>query len=179
MGGSGVRENPFAAGKYPMTETQWTVMIEVCADLCARYGIEPGPKTLLSHAEVQANLGIAQRGKWDFTRLAFAPDVKGAAACGAKLRTEVAQALAGDAGPLPDPPAPAVDDDDRATDAHARMGTVTAGWLNLRRTAAGQIIGNMPRGTRVKVHGEHGDWLNVTTPFPVTGWAHRNYIDLD
>ncbi|WP_248311240.1 hypothetical protein [Bosea sp. UNC402CLCol] len=44
------------------------------------------PKTVLSHAEVQGTLKIAQRGKWDIARLAFDPPVGGAKACGDMFR---------------------------------------------------------------------------------------------
>ncbi|MDX0921822.1 N-acetylmuramoyl-L-alanine amidase [Sinorhizobium medicae] len=86
MGGS--NEAPFDPGKYPMTREQWDALTSVVADLCRRYSIPVTDKTVLSHAEVQNNLGIQQRGKWDFTRLAFDPSVKGAKACGDKLRAE-------------------------------------------------------------------------------------------
>lgn len=89
MGGEGVRENPFNAGKFPMTEAQWNAMCKGMAQMCLFYGIPVTDKTVLSHAEVQTNLGIAQRGKWDFTRLAFAPSVVGAKACGDKMRAAV------------------------------------------------------------------------------------------
>ncbi|MDX3929086.1 MAG: peptidoglycan recognition family protein [Shinella sp.] len=86
MGGS--TESPFNAGKYPMTQAQWDALTSVIAQLAKRYGIAVTDKTVLSHAEVQNNLGIAQRGKWDFTRLAFDPSIKGAKACGDKMRAE-------------------------------------------------------------------------------------------
>jgi N-acetyl-anhydromuramyl-L-alanine amidase AmpD len=86
-------EAPFNPGKHPMTEKQWDTLAAVVADLCREYKIPVGPKTVLSHAEVQSNLGILQRGKWDFTRLAFAPSVKGAQACGDNLRAAVAKLL--------------------------------------------------------------------------------------
>lgn len=86
-------ESPFSAGKYPMTEKQWDTLAAVVAELCRTYKIPVTPKTVLSHAEVQANLGIQQRGKWDFTRLAFDPSIKGAKACGDKLRAAVAALL--------------------------------------------------------------------------------------
>ena len=76
-----------------MTKAQWDKLAVVVADLCRFYGIPVTPKTVLSHAEVQGTLGITQRGKWDFTRLAFAPEVKGAKACGDLLRTAVARLL--------------------------------------------------------------------------------------
>ncbi|MCV3738393.1 N-acetylmuramoyl-L-alanine amidase [Rhizobium sp. TRM96647] len=85
----GAIESPFSAGKYPMTRAQWDAMTSAVADLCRRYSIPVTDKTVLSHAEVQNNLGIAQRGKWDFTRLAFNPSAVGAKACGDKMRAEV------------------------------------------------------------------------------------------
>ncbi|MEY9100475.1 N-acetyl-anhydromuramyl-L-alanine amidase AmpD [Sinorhizobium fredii] len=86
---AGAVENPFHSGKFPMTETQWHRAMDVIAHLASFYKIPVTPKTVLSHAEVQANLGIQQRGKWDFTRLPFAPTVIGAKACGDKMRAEV------------------------------------------------------------------------------------------
>lgn len=91
MGGS--NEAPFDPGKYPMTRKQWDALSSVVADLCRRYGIKITDKTVLTHAEVQNNLGIQQRGKWDFTRLAFDLSIKGAKACGDKLRAEASAKL--------------------------------------------------------------------------------------
>ena len=87
------QENPFKAGPYPMTKVQWDRLVLVIASLCRFYKIPVTPKTVLSHAEVQGNLGIKQAGKWDFTRLAFDLYVKGAKACGDRLRSEVTAAL--------------------------------------------------------------------------------------
>ena len=84
----GAVESPFSAAKYPMTRTGDT-MTSAVADLCRRYSIPATDTTVLSHAEVQNNLGIQQRGKWDFTRLAFEPSVVGAKACGDRMRAEV------------------------------------------------------------------------------------------
>jgi N-acetyl-anhydromuramyl-L-alanine amidase AmpD len=86
---AGATENPFKAGRYPMTKTQWDVAMEVIAQLADFYKIPVTNKTVLSHAEVQPNLGIQQAGKWDFTRLGFDPSVVGAKACGDKMRAEV------------------------------------------------------------------------------------------
>lgn len=104
MGGEGVKESPFTPGKYPMTIAQWNTMVQVVVQLCRRYSIKVTPQTVLSHAEVQGTLGIAQRGKWDFTRLAFDPSVIGAKACGDKLRREVAAAMGVAVQPTPAPP---------------------------------------------------------------------------
>ncbi len=88
MGGNSVRENPFNAGPWPMTREQWDKMVQVIAQLCSHYNIPITPKTVLSHAEVQGTLGIQQAGKWDFTRLAFDPNIKGARAIGDRFREE-------------------------------------------------------------------------------------------
>ncbi len=90
---AGAKEQPFEPGKAPMTPEQWAKLAQVVADLCRRYDIPVTPKTVLSHAEVQANLGIKQRGKWDISRLAFDPSINGAKACGDLLRASVAALL--------------------------------------------------------------------------------------
>ena len=59
------RESPFDGGRQPLKQEQWNRMGEVAADLCEFYGIPVTSKTLLGHGEVQDNLGIRQRGKWD------------------------------------------------------------------------------------------------------------------
>lgn len=92
-GMAGAVESPFNAGKSPITAIQWKTLADVIADLCRRYDIPVTPKTVLSHAEVQTNLGIKQRGKWDIARLPFAPTVIGAKACGDALRAAVAAKL--------------------------------------------------------------------------------------
>lgn len=83
-------ESPFSPGPAPMTEVQWNANARVVADLCRRYGIPITDRTVLTHAEVQPNLGIAQKGKWDVTRLAFNPRVVGHRAVGDLLRQQVA-----------------------------------------------------------------------------------------
>jgi hypothetical protein len=90
----GAVESPFNAGRWPMTRAQWDTLMPVLADLCDRYGIPVTPRTVLSHAEVQVNLGIKQRGKWDIARLAFDPTVVGAKACGDIFRKRTSSLLA-------------------------------------------------------------------------------------
>ena len=86
---AGAQESPFKAGPFPLMETQWARAAEVVAQLCAFYKIPITSKTVLTHAEVQPNLGIAQRQKWDVTRLPFDPKTVGAKACGDKFRSFV------------------------------------------------------------------------------------------
>lgn len=83
---AGAKESPFSAGSAPMTRAQWDALPGVLADLCRRYTISVTPATVLSHAEVQRTLGIAQRGKWDIARLAFDPSVVGARSIGDRFR---------------------------------------------------------------------------------------------
>lgn len=90
---AGAVESPFNAGSAPMTAIQWAVLADVLAELCRRYGIPVTAKTVLSHAEVQTNLGIKQRGKWDVARLAFDPSLVGAKACGDVMRAAIAAKL--------------------------------------------------------------------------------------
>ena len=90
---AGAVESPFNAGSAPMTKAQWDKLPIVLATLCERYSITPGPKTVLSHAEVQSTLGIKQRGKWDIARLAFDKTVIGAKACGDIFRKRTAELI--------------------------------------------------------------------------------------
>ncbi|KKX29500.1 N-acetylmuramoyl-L-alanine amidase [Rhizobium sp. LC145] len=89
----GAQEQPFHTGNYPMTAAQWNALVATVAELCTRYRIPIGPRTVLSHAEVEINLGIKQRGKWDISRLPFDPGCVGAGACGDRLRRDVAAAM--------------------------------------------------------------------------------------
>lgn len=79
-------ERPFNPGPSPMTRVQWEAAARVVAILCRRYNVPVGRQTVLSHAEVQGNLGITQRQKWDVSRLAFDASIVGAAACGDEFR---------------------------------------------------------------------------------------------
>jgi N-acetyl-anhydromuramyl-L-alanine amidase AmpD len=91
---AGAVESPFSAGPQPMTPLQWQRLPHVLAALCRRYGIAVTPQTVLSHAEVQPTLKIAQRGKWDITRIAFDPSIVGARACGDAFRSATSALLA-------------------------------------------------------------------------------------
>ena len=57
--------NPRACRYFP-TSLQIASMIAEAARLCAEYNIVIDRQHVLSHAEVQQTLGVAQRGKWDF-----------------------------------------------------------------------------------------------------------------
>jgi hypothetical protein len=56
---------PRSCPSFPRSE-QVEGMVQEVAKLCIEYRIDPGPRTVLSHAEVEVTLGVAQRGKWDF-----------------------------------------------------------------------------------------------------------------
>lgn len=90
---AGAVESPFNAGKYPFTEGQFLRLVDITAQLCKRYSIPVSRTTTLSHAEVQPTLGIQQRGKWDYSRLPFAPNIVGAVAVGDFIREHVADAM--------------------------------------------------------------------------------------
>jgi hypothetical protein len=85
----GAVESPFSPGPSPITRGQWDSAIRGLAQMCLRYGIPVTPQTVLTHAEVQDNLGIRQKGKWDIARLPFDTSVVGARAVGDLLRRQV------------------------------------------------------------------------------------------
>lgn len=66
---SGAKEAPFSAGKYPITQSQVNALVSLVASLCVKYGIPVTSSTVLTHAEVESNLGIKQKNKWDITYL--------------------------------------------------------------------------------------------------------------
>lgn len=163
---AGATESPFRAGNSPMMERQWNTLTVVLRELCAKYSIPVTPRTVLSHAEVQSNLGIAQRGKWDFTRLPFALDVIGSKACGDKMRREIAET--GDTRP--------------------QEGMVNTDGLNLRSetTFTNNIVAVLPIQQRVAVLGRTQvgatQWLRLwcrVDDAERVGWAVAKYITLD
>jgi N-acetyl-anhydromuramyl-L-alanine amidase AmpD len=89
----GAVERPFNAGSAPLTKAQWEKAADVVADLCKAYGIHVTPRTVLSHAEVQSNLGIKQRGKWDIARLPWDARFDTARECGDLFRSMVSDRL--------------------------------------------------------------------------------------
>lgn len=85
----GAKERPFVPGIAPLTPAQWNMASTVVAELCRKYSIAITPKTVLSHAEVQTNLGIKQLGKWDIAILPFDRAFDTARECGDRFRREV------------------------------------------------------------------------------------------
>jgi hypothetical protein len=65
------RERPFDPGNYPISHAQYEVACRIIAELCIAYQIPVSSKTVLNHGEVEKNLGIRQRGKWDVMVLPF------------------------------------------------------------------------------------------------------------
>jgi hypothetical protein len=169
MGGADVRESPFVAGKYPITREQWDLAILAIADLAKRYGIPVTPKTILTHAEVQANLGIAQRQKWDITRLVFLPSVVGAKSIGDLMRRSVAAALDGiKAAPAPIP--------ETMKPPRFKVTGVRPSMLNFRDGPNGKAKGALPEGTIVERLNATGDWWQVRTPAGYVGWVWSSYL---
>lgn len=173
---AGAVERPFKAGSAPMTREQWDKMILVVADLCRRYGIPVTSRTVLSHAEVQPNLGIAQRGKWDIARIAFLPDVVGAKACGDLMRRSVAAALDGLKPALPTTP-PASMKLPRFKVTGVRPSTLT-----FRDGPNGKAKGALPENTIVEKLDASPDgytdsgWWQVRTPAGYVGWVWSGYL---
>lgn len=102
----GCEEKPFSSGPAPITKAQWDTMVQVIAVLCQRYDIPLTARTVLCHGEVQRNLGITQKGKWDPMRWPWAPEVPGSK-IGDLLRQAVRDAIMGGAvqtAPVVEPP---------------------------------------------------------------------------
>lgn len=91
---AGATESPLQFGKYPPTKTQLDVTVWLIAKLCRKYGIPCDAQHVLVHGEVEANLGVRQKGKWDLNRL---PTGRGfpcvSSSGGTYLRTRIRRAI--------------------------------------------------------------------------------------
>jgi len=83
------KEKPFDPGPSPYTRAALDAMIQYAATCCIMYNIPVTPQTVLSHAEVEDNLGIKQRNKWDITWLPGATKLSSARAVGDYIRQEI------------------------------------------------------------------------------------------
>lgn len=99
-GMAGAKERPFRPGPNPINEKQIEVLVDLTADLCDTYGIPVSRKTTLSHAEVQPNLGIRQRGKWDIAWMPPMPRVGDPVEVGDALRRRVKDRMAQEFAPV-------------------------------------------------------------------------------
>jgi N-acetyl-anhydromuramyl-L-alanine amidase AmpD len=82
----GAVKKPFAAGPSPINFEQLKIACRITAECMAEYGILLSPKTVLTHAEVQNNLGIKQRGKWDIAVFPWAKNYDTPRECGDFIR---------------------------------------------------------------------------------------------
>jgi len=144
----GATEQPFNPGPSPITEKQWRVFCILIADLCRQYAIPVTPETVLTHAEVEPTLGVKQRGKWDFTRLPFRPDLRGSRPVGDYLRRMVGESLM-----EVDPPPVPIDRPTLRPGNAARMIDVKALQIDLREIGyfSGKVDGLFGKRTRAAV----------------------------
>ncbi len=94
-GMAGAVERPFNAGTAPITAAQVDAFCALAARLCKQYGIPVTRQTVLTHAEVQPTLGIAQRGKWDICWLPGMAAPGNPVAVGDTLRRKIETAMKG------------------------------------------------------------------------------------
>lgn len=95
----GAKQSPFEPGPDPITEAQWSRAMIHIAQICKFYRIEVTPKTVLTHAEVQKNLGVTQAGKWDIAILPWDQKWNTAEKVGNLMRAEIIHIL--EKGELP------------------------------------------------------------------------------
>ncbi len=92
---AGAVERPFSAGRYPVTNDQVAALCARVAYLAKLFGIPVTRETILTHAEVERTLGIAQRGKWDITWLPGMKAPGDAIAVGDQLRAKISLEMKG------------------------------------------------------------------------------------
>lgn len=167
----GAKESPFDPGPYPFTKDQWDAAVAVISQLAKRYSIAVTPVTILTHAEVEPNLRIKQKGKWDITRLPFDDTVRGYGPVGDRLRLAVAASLDKLSG-IPDTP---------PTDPALKLPKfkvfgVAPSTLNIRRAPGAEKVGALPEGARLERLGIVGGWWHVRTPAGYTGWVWHSFL---
>lgn len=57
--------NTVDMGRYPLTWAAVDGMLEKTVEYCRAFGIIPSPWTTTTHCEIQTNIGIRQKNKWD------------------------------------------------------------------------------------------------------------------
>jgi len=167
------KESPFNAGTAPMTKVQWDTMVEVVAELAKRYGIPVTPQTILTHAEIQPNLGIKQKNKWDVVRLAFDSSVQGHRPVGDRMRREIAAVLDGMAS-APTPTGSALPADMKPP--RFRVVGVRPSTLNLRDAPNGVKKGALTENTVVEKLSESDGWWQIRTPGGFVGWVFSSFL---
>ncbi len=168
---TGAHESPFDAGKAPMTQIQWDKMTEVVAELAKHYDIRVTPVTILTHAEVQPNLNIKQKNKWDVTRLAFDESVRGHQAVGDLMRRTIAEILDGkngEEGPQPIP--------DEMKLPRYKVTDVHPSTLNVRDAPNGAKVGSLPERTIVERIAVVGNWFQIRTRSGHIGWVFSDFL---
>lgn len=91
---AGANERPFRWGSNPMTELGIKALVNRLAVNAIKYGIPVTRQTILTHAEVERNLGIKQRNKWDIMVLPGMDRVDDPVVVGDELRRRVSAEIA-------------------------------------------------------------------------------------
>ncbi|NNW55497.1 MULTISPECIES: N-acetylmuramoyl-L-alanine amidase [unclassified Roseobacter] len=86
---AGAQEVSFSWGDFPLTEKQIDQMLLVTRGLCQDYNIPISPWTVLMHSEVQPNLNVRQRQKWDLNVMPGDVKTRNARTIGDELRMRI------------------------------------------------------------------------------------------
>jgi len=139
----GCNENPFGPGRQPMKKAQWEVMVQAVAELCQFYAIPVTSTTVLGHGEVQKNLGIKQKGKWDPMVWPWDPS-KARSEVGDALRAQVSAALGqlsgADGGSREPVPVVVVAVDGGREETYALRSTLLASDATMQKIAATDLV---------------------------------------
>lgn len=173
---AGAVESPYNPGKYPITPAQWRTLAKVISELCVAYDIPVTPKTVLSHAEVQKNLGITQRNKWDIARLPFGSR-QTAMSIGDEMRRMVYAEIDGNPV-MEDPHEPIPPVKDPVPEGAQAVVATNGSNLIMRAVPHGDPLpGNgLPNGTPLEVLTTMPDWLHVRTPYGIIGYVSRQWV---
>lgn len=96
--------SPRACAAFPRP-AQVEALVKEVARLCIEHSIAPEPRTVLSHAEVQVTLGVAQAGKWDFDYDPFGLlETREPVRVGNSIRERIAREIEATGKMMPAPP---------------------------------------------------------------------------
>ena len=90
---SGAKERPFKSGNFPITKHQLDAFVHHVAAMAAEYNIPITRDTVFTHAEVEGQFGVKQRGKWDIMWLPGMKRPSSAVDVGDTLREMIAEAM--------------------------------------------------------------------------------------
>lgn len=162
-------ERPFNKGDYPINLEQLKGFVSLAADLCMTYDIKVTRKTVLTHAEVQKELGVQQNAKWDITWLPMMEEPSDPTMVGDSIRLMIKDRIAAKqhkAGIVDNPRTSPI----QATTNQA-LTVATIGTLANASDKAKEVVGNV-----TETFGVSPQFVLVVLVLAGIAWAFRERL---